>query len=51
VAQQQLLEGAMDAQSLYGLVKALALVILLLMLVALLYTGYISISHWEGIGV
>jgi hypothetical protein len=41
----------MDAQSLYGPVKALALVILLLMLVALLYAGYISISHWEGIGV
>lgn len=41
----------MDPQSLFGPVKALAVVVILLMLVALLYAGYMSISHWEGIGV
>jgi hypothetical protein len=41
----------MNPQTLYGPFKALALVVLVLMLVALLYSGYISLIHWEGIGV
>ncbi|HUG21922.1 hypothetical protein [Piscinibacter sp.] len=41
----------MDLNSLYGPLKALAIVVLLLMLVALLFAGYISITHWTGIGV
>lgn len=41
----------MDPNSLYGPLKAVAMVVLLLMLVALLYSGYMSITHWAGIGV
>ncbi|MGE5864652.1 MAG: hypothetical protein ACM32J_06105 [Rhizobacter sp.] len=41
----------MKSQSLYGPVKAFALIVILLMLVALLYSGYMSITHWTGIGV
>jgi hypothetical protein len=41
----------MTTESLYGPLKGLALVILLLMVVSLLYAGYMSITHWSGIGV
>jgi hypothetical protein len=43
--------AAMKSQSLYGPVKGFALIVILLMLVALLYSGYMSITHWTGIGV
>ncbi|MDF3030733.1 MAG: hypothetical protein K0R03_1291 [Moraxellaceae bacterium] len=35
----------------HGLLKAFSYVILLLMVIALGYSAYISISHWDGIGV
>jgi hypothetical protein len=41
----------MDPHTLHGLLKVVALVVLLLMLVTLLYTGYVSVTHWSGIGV
>ena len=39
----------MKSQSLYGPVKAFALIVILLMLVALLYSGYMSITNRTGI--
>lgn len=41
----------MDPHTLHGPLQAVALVVLLLMLAALLYSGYISVTHWSGIGV
>lgn len=41
----------MTRTALYGPLKAVALLVLLLMLVALLYAGVMSITHWSGIGV
>ncbi|MFT3857637.1 MAG: hypothetical protein QM742_09115 [Aquabacterium sp.] len=41
----------MTRDTLYGPIKGLALLVLLLMLVALLYAAGISITHWAGIGV
>ncbi len=41
----------MDPHALHAPLKAVALVVLLLMLVALLYAGVMSIRHWTGIGV
>ncbi len=41
----------MHSQSFVGPVKAVALVVLLLMLVAALYSGYMAVTHWTGIGV
>ncbi len=35
----------------YGYLKLLSFVILLLMVVALVYSAYISIKYWSGIGV
>jgi hypothetical protein len=35
----------------HGSLKALSAVVIALMLVALLYSGYISIRYWSGIGV
>jgi hypothetical protein len=41
----------MDPHTLHGPLKAVALVVLLLMLLTLIYTGYVAITHWSGIGV
>jgi hypothetical protein len=41
----------MNTETLHGPLKAFAIVVLALMLLALLYSGYISITHWSGIGV
>ncbi|MGE5450735.1 MAG: hypothetical protein ACM3VZ_02675 [Acidobacteriota bacterium] len=41
----------MNPQSLHGPLKAVALLVLLLVLLSLLYAAYIAISHWNGIGV
>lgn len=41
----------MDAQSWHGSLKVVAFVVFLLMLSALGYAGYISVAHWNGIGV
>jgi hypothetical protein len=41
----------MDPHSLHGPLKVVALVVLLSMLLAVLYAGYMSITHWAGIGV
>ena len=41
----------MNADTLYGPLKGLAWVVLLLMLVALVFAGVMSITHWAGIGV
>lgn len=35
----------------HGSLKLLGYVIVLLMLVAVLYSGYTSIKYWSGIGV
>jgi len=40
-----------NPQSLFRLMKALSLLVLLLLLVSGLYAGYMSIVHWSGIGV
>jgi hypothetical protein len=46
------MEGsAMTTESLYGPLKGVALVVILLMALTLLYAGYMSITHWSGIGV
>lgn len=36
---------------LYGVLKAVGLVVILLMAVAIVYAGGISIAYWSGIGV
>jgi hypothetical protein len=41
----------MNSQSLYGVVRAVALVVLLAMLASVVYAGYMSVTHWSGIGV
>jgi hypothetical protein len=41
----------MEPNAFYAPVKLVALLILLLMVAALVYAGYISIAHWTGIGV
>ncbi|CAG0977382.1 hypothetical protein GEOBC_01616 [Geobacteraceae bacterium] len=41
----------MEARALYAPLKALALVVLLLMLAAMVYAAYMSLTHWTGIGV
>jgi hypothetical protein len=43
---QQDMEGAMHAS-----LKLLGYVIVLLMAIAVLYTAYISVKYWAGIGV
>lgn len=35
----------------YKAFKAVGYAVLLLMLIGILYAGYITISHWHGIGV
>jgi hypothetical protein len=41
----------MHPDAFYTPVKLVALLILLLMVAALVYAGYISMTHWTGIGV
>lgn len=41
----------MQSTALYGLLKAVSLAILLLMLAAIGYSGFISLKYWSGIGV
>ena len=41
----------MDSPAAYASLKALAAVVLLLMLVAMLYAAYMAVAHWTGIGV
>lgn len=41
----------MPTDSLHGFLKILSYLVLLLMLVAIGYGSYISISYWSGIGV
>jgi hypothetical protein len=49
--QTTLRELDMEHAGLYAAVKAVALLVLVLMLVAILYAGYISTAYWAGIGV
>ena len=49
--QTTLRELDMEHAGLYTAVKAVALLVLVLMLVAILYAGYISTAYWAGIGV
>lgn len=35
----------------HGPLKLFSYVVILLMVIALLYSGYISIKYWSGIGV
>lgn len=37
--------------SMHGPLKLLSYVVILLMLIAMVYSGYISIEYWSGIGV
>lgn len=41
----------MESSSVHGLLKTVSHVVLLLMLLAIGYGAYISMSHWSGIGV
>lgn len=41
----------METNTMHAPVKAVAMLILLLMLTAVLYAGYMAIWHWSGIGV
>lgn len=41
----------MKGAAAYGSLKVLSYVILLLMLLAIGYAGWISLTHWDGIGV
>lgn len=41
----------MQDSAIYGFFRLFSLVVLLLMAVALLYSAYISIKYWAGIGV
>jgi hypothetical protein len=41
----------MDSQPLHGVVKTVAWAVLSLLLVSVLYAGYVALMHWEGIGV
>ncbi|HJV83200.1 hypothetical protein [Noviherbaspirillum sp.] len=41
----------MQGTALYGPLKLVSLLIVILMLAAIVYGGYISISYWSGIGV
>ncbi|HJU71490.1 MAG TPA: hypothetical protein VJ603_06560 [Paucimonas sp.] len=41
----------MQDTSLYGILKLVSLLVMLLMLAAICYAGYISIKYWAGIGV
>lgn len=41
----------MQGTPLYGVLKAVAWIIILLMAVAILYGGGISLKYWSGIGV
>jgi hypothetical protein len=44
-------EVAMEAESLYGLLRIVSIAVLLIMIVAACYSGYMAIMHWTGIGV
>lgn len=41
----------MQSDSVHTPLKVVALVVLLLMVGAALYAGYIAVTHWTGIGV
>lgn len=41
----------MPGASLYRIVRVVSMVVILLMAVAILYAGGISIAYWSGIGV
>ncbi len=41
----------MHTSLVYGSLKALALIVIAVLVVALAYAGYMSIVHWSGIGV
>jgi hypothetical protein len=41
----------MTSQAVYTPVKILAIVVLLLLLGAVLYAGFMAITYWTGIGV
>lgn len=41
----------MHTQGFYKLFKAVGYAVLLLLIVGIVYATYISISHWNGIGV
>jgi hypothetical protein len=41
----------MQGAPLYGTLKLVSLLILLLIVVAIAYSGYISLKYWAGIGV
>lgn len=41
----------MQHTALYGPLRLLSFLVLLLMLVAIFYAGYTSVKYWAGIGV
>lgn len=41
----------MEHSAPHGLLKTVSYIVLLLMVIALAYSAYISVSHWDGIGV
>jgi len=41
----------MRAAAFYKLFKAVGYAVLFLLLIGIVYAGYITISHWHGIGV
>jgi hypothetical protein len=44
-------ETRMKSESSHRLIKGVAIAVLALMLVAALYSAYMSIANWHGIGV
>lgn len=41
----------MRIESLHSILKVVSVVVLVLMVVAIGYSGFISLTHWHGIGV
>jgi hypothetical protein len=41
----------MHGKAFYGPVRIVSFVVLLAMLAAVVYAGWISLTHWSGIGV
>lgn len=41
----------MQESAAHGALKAVSYVVMALMVVAVIYAAYISVTHWHGIGV
>lgn len=41
----------MNMQTTHNLLRAVSLIVLILMLLAIVYSAWISLTYWSGIGV